>query len=52
MLRQTAQQVLPGQVNAEFLEELNDLTDLRTGIERQNRVVDRIRWAYSRWLHL
>lgn len=52
LLRQTAQQVLPGQISAEFLEELNDLMDLRTGVERQNRVVDRIRWAYSKWLHL
>lgn len=50
VLRQAAQQVLPGQINAEFLEELNDLMNLRTGVERQMRVVDRIRWAYSKWL--
>lgn len=42
--------MLPGQINGEFLEELNDLMDLRTGVERQMRVVDRIRWAYSKWL--
>lgn len=41
--------MLPGQINAEFLEDLNDLMDLRTGVERQMRVVDRIRWAYSKW---
>lgn len=50
VLRQAAQEVLPGQINAEFLEELNDLMNLRTGVERQMRVVDRIRWAYSKWL--
>ncbi|MCJ1470915.1 Nuclear control of ATPase protein 2 [Pseudocyphellaria aurata] len=52
VLRQAAQQVLPGQINVEFLEELNDLMDLRAGVERQLRVVDRIRWAYSKWLRL
>lgn len=51
VLRQRAEQVLPGHINAEFLEELRDLMDLRTGVERQIRVVDRIRWAYSKWLH-
>ena len=50
VLRQAAQRALPGQINAEFLEELNDLMDLRTGVERQMRVVDRIRWTYSQWL--
>jgi nuclear-control-of-ATPase protein 2 len=50
VLRQRAQEVLPGEINAEFLEEINDLVDLRTGVERQVRVVDRIRWAYSKWL--
>ncbi|MCJ1261356.1 Nuclear control of ATPase protein 2 [Lobaria immixta] len=50
VLRQAAHQVLPGQINAEFLEDLNDLMDLRTGVGRQMRVVDRIRWAYSKWL--
>ncbi|KAL9604380.1 MAG: hypothetical protein Q9219_000568 [cf. Caloplaca sp. 3 TL-2023] len=49
-LRQSAQSVMPGNVFAEFLEEINELTDLRTGIERQIRVVDRIRWAYSSWI--
>ena len=50
ILRQRAQQVLPGVIYAEFLEEVNDLVDIRTGVERQIRVVDRIRWAYSNWL--
>lgn len=50
ILRQKAQRVLPGEIYNEFLEELNDLVDLRTGVERQTRVVERIRWAYSKWL--
>ncbi|MCJ1321685.1 Nuclear control of ATPase protein 2 [Xylographa vitiligo] len=51
VLRQNGQQVLPGEINREFLEEINDLVDFRTGVERQLRVVERIRWAYSKWLY-
>ncbi len=50
ILRQKAQRVLPGEIYNEFLEEVNDLVNLRTGVERQTRVVERIRWAYSNWL--
>lgn len=50
LLRQNALQVLPSEIYREFLEEINDLVDLRTGVERQLKVVDRMRWAYSRWL--
>ena len=50
VLRQRAHRILPGAIYNEFLEEIHDLVDLRTGIDRQTRVVDRIRWAYSRWL--
>ena len=50
VLRQKAQHVLPGELYNDFLEEVNDLVDLRTGIARQTRVVGRIRWAYSKWL--
>lgn len=50
VLRQRAQKALPGEIQAEFLEEINDLVDIRTGIDRQLRVVDRIRWAYGKWL--
>lgn len=52
VLRQTLLQVLPVQVSAEFLEDLNELSDLRTGVERQVRVVNRIRWAYAKWLQV
>lgn len=50
ILRQKAQRVLPSEIYSEFLEEVSELVDLRTGIERQTRVVERIRWAYSKWL--
>ena len=50
VLRQRARVVLPGEINTEFLEDIKDLVDLRTGVERQVRVVDRIRWAYTKWL--
>ena len=50
VLRQKAQRMLPGEIYFEFLEEINDLVDIRTGVERQIRVVDRIRWAYGKWL--
>lgn len=50
LLRQKAQRILSGEIYNEFLEEVNDLVDLRTGIEGQTRVVERIRWAYSKWL--
>jgi nuclear-control-of-ATPase protein 2 len=50
ILRQRAQRTLPGEINNELLEDINDLIDLRTGVERQVRVVERIRWAYSKWL--
>ena len=51
VLRQNGQQVLPGEINREFLEEINDLADIRTGVERQLKVVERMRWAYFKWLY-
>ncbi|RMZ78897.1 hypothetical protein DV738_g3583, partial [Chaetothyriales sp. CBS 135597] len=41
--------VLPGNVQREFLEDLNDLMDIRIGVARQIKVLERIRWAYSKW---
>lgn len=51
LLRQAAGEIFPRRVFHNFLEEINELVDIRTGIERQRRVVDRIRWAYSKWLN-
>ncbi|MCJ1394442.1 Nuclear control of ATPase protein 2 [Xylographa bjoerkii] len=39
VLRQNGQQVLPGEINREFLEEINDLVDFRTGVERQIKLL-------------
>ena len=50
ILRQRAQRILPGEIYNEFLEDIRDLIDLRTGIDRQLHIVKRIRWAYARWL--
>ncbi len=50
VLRQNAQRVLPGDIYREFLEEVDDLVDIRTGVPRQLKVVERMRWAYARWL--
>lgn len=50
VLREKAVQVLPGVVFHEFQEDINDLMDIRTGVEKQLRVVERIRWAYGKWL--
>ena len=49
VLRQRAAVVLPGNVQREFLEDINDLMDIRLGIERQIKVLDRIRWSYAKW---
>ncbi|KAI9763574.1 MAG: Nuclear control of ATPase protein 2 [Candelina submexicana] len=50
VLRQNAQRVLPGDIHREFLEEVDDLVDIRMGVNRQLKVVERMRWAYARWL--
>jgi nuclear-control-of-ATPase protein 2 len=51
VLRQNGQHVIPSEIYREFLEEINDLVDIRTGVDRQLKVVERIRWAYSKWLY-
>jgi nuclear-control-of-ATPase protein 2 len=49
LLRQAASTILPRRIFHEFLVEINELVDVRTGLERQQKVVERIRWAYSKW---
>jgi len=49
-LRQNGETVFPSEVNREFLEDINELVDVRLGIARQLKVVERIRWAYWKWL--
>ncbi|KAL9036359.1 MAG: hypothetical protein Q9214_006170, partial [Letrouitia sp. 1 TL-2023] len=49
-LRQCGQRMIPNELYPDFLEEVNDLVDLRVGVERQLRAANRIRWAYKKWL--
>ncbi|KAI9887634.1 MAG: Nuclear control of ATPase protein 2 [Watsoniomyces obsoletus] len=49
-LRQHAKRTLPNDVYREFLEEIHDLEDIRMGVGKQSKVVERIRWAYARWI--
>ncbi|KAK1466012.1 ATP synthase regulation protein NCA2 [Colletotrichum melonis] len=49
VLRNLMQRVLPRDRQREFLEDLDDLANLK-GIQVQVRALDRIRWAYARWL--
>lgn len=50
LLRERATAVLPGNVLREFVEDVNDLIDIRHGVKKQIKVVERIQWAYSKWL--
>lgn len=49
-LRTLAGRAMPGPVLREFLEELDDLAELRTGVERQLLVVKRVRWGFARYI--
>ena len=50
VLRRLARRSMPGQIWREFCEEVEELCDVRVGVERQRMVAERMRWAYSRWL--
>lgn len=49
LLRQSASAVLPRRIFNDFLVEVDELVDVRSGLARQQKVVERIRWAYSKW---
>ncbi|KAI2618859.1 ATP synthase regulation protein NCA2 [Hypoxylon sp. NC1633] len=49
ILRRLAHSLLPADVEKDFLEDMDDLANLK-GIQSQLRALDRIRWAYSKWL--
>ncbi|KAH6660710.1 ATP synthase regulation protein NCA2-domain-containing protein [Truncatella angustata] len=49
VLRRLAHSLIPADVEREFLEDLDDLANLK-GIQSQVRALDRIRWAYAKWL--
>lgn len=50
VLRQAAGRVMPAVVFREFCEDVEEVCDVRSGVERQRRGVERIRWAYGRYL--
>ena len=50
VLRDMASKALPEQVFADFSQDFDDLINLQSGISCQQRVADRMRWAYARWL--
>lgn len=41
--------LMPREIEGEFLEDLDDLANVK-GIQIQVRALERIRWAYARWL--
>ncbi|KAI0132291.1 ATP synthase regulation protein NCA2 [Xylariales sp. AK1849] len=49
VLRRLAHSLLPADIEKDFLEDLDDLANLK-GIQSQLRALARIRWAYSKWL--
>ncbi|KAF2019631.1 NCA2-domain-containing protein [Aaosphaeria arxii CBS 175.79] len=49
LLRQAASGILPRRIFHDFLREVDELVDVRSGLVRQKEVVERIRWAYSKW---
>jgi nuclear-control-of-ATPase protein 2 len=49
LLRQAASGILPRRIFHDFLVEVDDLVDVRSGLAKQQKVVERIRWAYSKW---
>lgn len=50
LLRQDAGKAMPKQTYRDFLEDIDELVDIRIGVERQKEVVQRLRWAYASWL--
>ncbi|CAG8984092.1 hypothetical protein HYALB_00010592 [Hymenoscyphus albidus] len=50
VLRQRASKLFPGEIEREFLEDVNDLCNINSGIQQQLKVLDRIRWGYSGWM--
>ncbi|KAG9868722.1 NCA2-domain-containing protein, partial [Aureobasidium melanogenum] len=50
VLREAAYRVMPAQVFRDFVEDVEELVDVRTGIKKQRKVVNRIRWAQKQYL--
>ncbi|KAK3651264.1 Nuclear control of ATPase protein 2 [Elasticomyces elasticus] len=50
VLREAVERTMPNQIFKEFSEDVEELCDVRTGVERQKATAARIRWAYARYL--
>ncbi|EHL02225.1 putative Nuclear control of ATPase protein 2 [Glarea lozoyensis 74030] len=50
ILRQGSSKLFPGDIEREFLEDVNDLCNINSGIQQQLKTLDRIRWGYAKWL--
>ena len=50
VLRERAKSAIPGAQRRAFLEDVGEVEDVSLGVGRQMRAVERIRWAYGRWL--
>ncbi|CAH0048871.1 unnamed protein product [Clonostachys solani] len=49
LLRNLAHRLMPREIEREFLEDLDDLANIK-GIQVQQKALERLRWAYLRWL--
>jgi nuclear-control-of-ATPase protein 2 len=49
VMREAAHRVMPAQIFRDFVEDVEELVDVRTGVKKQRKVVNRIRWAYKRY---
>lgn len=49
VLRGYASNLMPSEIEKEFLEDLDDLSNIK-GVQVQTKALARIRWAYARWL--
>lgn len=47
LLRQNAAPLIPNDLLKDFLEDMDQLLKDRSGVQHQNRVLDRIRWTYG-----
>ncbi|KAJ9299326.1 hypothetical protein DTO271G3_2948 [Paecilomyces variotii] len=50
VLKKTAAKFFPGPVYRDFQEDMSDLMNINAGTEKQLRIIERIRWGYSKWL--
>ncbi|KAK3679331.1 Nuclear control of ATPase protein 2 [Recurvomyces mirabilis] len=50
VLRNAAHRIMPAEVFKEFGEDVEELGDVRVGVERQKAAAQRLRWAYARHL--